>query len=243
MKDTDNKTKKNILEDSQYIEYIYSNKRRPKTDYPEKLATHLRDIWYTNTGTLLDIGCGRGDMLKALHDVGFNVSGVDISPASADACKPHPVKIVNLESNSIPFQDQEFDFIFSKSVIEHLHNPMPFLTETHRVLGNNGKAIIMTPSWLHHGWGPFYLDYTHVTPFTLQSLRDAMNIAGFKNVKVVYFYQLPITWKFKWSIHMIRFLSIFPLRYYPMYDIKLPNKINTLFRFTKEVMLLGIGEK
>ena len=233
----------NILEDSAYISELYSENRRPKNDYPDRLATYLRDQFYNGTGELLDIGCGRGDMLKSLHGAGYSVTGTDISPLSVDICKPHPVKISNLEKEALPFNNDSFDYVFSKSVIEHLHNPMSFLKQSLRILSPDGTAIIMTPSWIHHGWGPFYLDYTHVTPFTLPSLRDAMAMAGFENVRVIYFYQLPFLWRRPWLTPLVRIIAQLPLHYRPMYDTNIPPTLNTFFRFSKEVMLLGIGYK
>jgi len=245
IKDNSNKQpdEDNIFKDEKYISFLYSNKRRPNSNYPDELAVHLRDHYFKSTGDLLDIGCGRGDMLKALFEAGFSVSGTDLSPVSIDTCKPHTVKVSNLEKDSLPFDDNAFDFVFSKSVIEHLHNPMSFLKQSLRVIAPGGRAVIMTPSWMHTRWGPFYLDYTHVTPFTRPSLRDAMVMAGYTNVKVVHFHQLPFLWKRPWMTPLVRAFAQLPLRYSPMHDVNLPQRLNTFFRFSKEVMLLGIGDK
>ena len=35
---------------------------------------------YKRPGRLLDLGCGRGDHLKAFGRLGFEVSGVDLAP-------------------------------------------------------------------------------------------------------------------------------------------------------------------
>ena len=45
----------------------------------------------------------------------------------------------------------------------------------------------MTPSWVHHKFGPFYLDFTHLTPFTLQSLRDIALLNDLKIKKLITF--------------------------------------------------------
>jgi 2-polyprenyl-3-methyl-5-hydroxy-6-metoxy-1,4-benzoquinol methylase len=75
---------KNILKNKKYLNFLYSEKRRPMSNYPAQLAKHLRDHYYQGIDSLIDIGCGRGDMLKALSGIGFDVSGADISPASID---------------------------------------------------------------------------------------------------------------------------------------------------------------
>jgi len=235
--------KDNVLEDKKYLDVLYSDKRRPKSNYPVQLAKHLIENYYLGKGSILDIGCGRGDLLKAFHNKGMKVTGTDISPSSIKSCEPHLVKTADLEKQKLPFDNEEFNFVFSKSVIEHLHNPMPLLKEALRVVKKDGKVVIMTPSWVHHGWGPFYLDYTHVTPFTKPSLRDAMEMAGFIDVEVYYFYQLPFLWKWPGLKILVKLFSKLPLPYKPMYDINLPLEVNKLIQFSKEVMLLGVGHK
>ena len=56
-----------------YLSEIYSTERRPITDYPLKLVKHLKDKYLENKQTknisVLDIGCGRGDVLKAFKEI------------------------------------------------------------------------------------------------------------------------------------------------------------------------------
>ena len=107
--------------------------------------------------------------------------------------------------------------------------------------------ILLTPSWVHHAWAPFYLDYTHVTPFTFHSLRDIGYLAGFKKVEVSYFYQLPFLWNYPYLKFLIQLIAKLPIPYRPMYEgisnIKLPEKVNTFVRFSKETMLVAVCQK
>lgn len=128
-------------------------------------------------------------------------------------------------------------------MIEHIPKPLLFLERAIEVLAPNGLAIIMTPSWLHHGRGPFYLDHTHISPFTAPSLRDAMEMAGFKDVRVQHFRQLPILWKIPQLNFVASLIAALPLRYSPMHDMRWPwpTEVNKLIRFSNEVMLLDVG--
>ena len=242
MKNSDQNTN-NVFSDKAYIEKVYSDVRRPKTDYPFKLANHLKENYFEGTGSLVDVGCGRGDMVHAFAETGFSVTGVDLSPASEDFCKPHPVKICDLANDVLPFDDNSFNYIFSKSVIEHIRDPMLMIKETYRVMEAGGTSLLMTPSWMHTSWGPFYLDHTHVTPWTIPSLRDAMEMAGYKDIKVYHFYQLPFLWKYPWMKPIPKLIQNLPIRYKPMYDVQIPVKLNTFLRFSNEVMLLAVGKK
>ena len=227
-----------------YLSHIYSEKRRPNSDYPKKLAEHLLShIETKNKDIILDIGCGRGDFLRVFFELGFKVIGVDIAKDVKKFCYPHKVVICDLDKKKIPLDDNSVDIIFTKSCIEHLYYPLNMIQEANRVLKKNGYLIILTPSWVHHKFGPFYLDFTHRTPFTLPSLRDIIEIGGFKTLTIKHFYQLPFVWKFPLSLILVKLFSLIPLPYKPMNDFKWPPTINKLIRFSKEAMILSIAQK
>ena len=94
----------------------------------------------------------------------------------------------------LPFKDNFFDFVYSKSFVEHFYHPEKIFEESHRVLKLGGKLITLTPDW-ESIYKIFYEDYTHRTPFTINSLKEIHLIHGYKNVKVERFRQLPIIWK------------------------------------------------
>lgn len=226
-----------------YLKILYSEDKRPKTDYPYKLAKYLKEKYFFNRTNILDIGCGRGDMLKAFYEIGMEVYGTDISPASKELCKPHDIKIADISKEKLPYEDNSFECIFSKSVIEHLREPDRLFAEANRVLKPGGVFVVMTPSWKHTSWEPFYLDHTHVTPFIKTSLRDAMALSDFSNVSSNYFYQLPFLWEYSALKPLIYLFSKIPLPYRPLNNVQLPLKINNLIRFSKEVMLIAAGNK
>ena len=177
--------KETIVDKSKYLKYTYSEKIAPKTEYPNLLAVWVLNNVFHNAGTIVDFGCGRGDFLSAFQQLGFESYGLDASP-NIKELKDFTVKQVNFENDAYPYFEQKFDFAFSKSVIEHLHKPDLYLSAIHDSLKESGKALILTPSWEYNYWGPFYIDHTHVTPFTAKSLKSALEMTGFKNVTVKY---------------------------------------------------------
>ena len=58
------------------------------------------------------------------------------------------IKLVqnNIEKEPLPFADNCFDVIFSKSVVEHIYNPDIFFKEAIRVL-KPGLLLTLTPDW------------------------------------------------------------------------------------------------
>ena len=233
----------NFFSDRKYIDFIYSSKLKPKTNYPFQFANYLETRFLKKKGSLIDLGCGRGDMLKAFKKIGFKVAGVDLSPLSVELNNSIPIEISNLSKDELPYDDSSFDYVFSKSVIEHLDNPSFLINESLRILKPGGKCIFLTPSWKHNYWGPFYNDHTHITPFTQFSLKNILSMSGYSKVKVFHFRQLPILWRYPFLKIISICIAKSPLRYSPMYEVSLPESLNKIIRFSNEVMLLGYGEK
>ena len=235
---------KSVLQDSKYLEHTYSNEIAPPSVYPNLLSMWLLQNAYGKTGKIVDFGCGRGDYLHAFRGLGFEPTGLDISP-SIEHLSDYAVEKMNFEEDEFPFPKESFDFAFSKSVIEHLRDPHCYFKGIRDSLKTGGKAVIMTPSWSHTYWGPFYIDHTHISPYTLFSLKTALEIAGFKNVRVKYFYQLPFLWRFPWLKPLVKLFAKLPLPYSPYDEVPwaTSNQFNKLIRFSKEAMLLAVVEK
>ncbi|MBF0444321.1 MAG: class I SAM-dependent methyltransferase [Magnetococcales bacterium] len=218
-----------------YVDVIYSQKERPLTTYPEKLTRYLSHRYNIAKGQkLLDIGCGRGEFLQGFIRCGVQGYGVDQSSAAQRLCPQAELKSSDLENDQLPYEDNIFDVIFSKSVIEHFYYPERFVQEIYRVLKPGGLVITMCPDW-EANMRIYFEDYTHRTPFTLSSLRDIQLIHGFDNVHCEYFRQLPVVWKLPWMVtvtEIVRYLTPFWLKPHSKF-----------VRFSKEIMLLSSAVK
>ena len=236
---------KTSLESCDYLKVTYSEERAPHGEYPLLFGKYLIEKYYKGSGKILDLGCGRGDYLKVFRELGLHSYGTDISPEAPKFANDIPVAVADLENDELPYTETKFDFIFSKSVIEHMKEPMKLLEYSNQQLREGGTAIILTPSWEHNYKGAFYIDHTHVTPFTRASLEDALKMAGFQNVEVHYFYQLPVLWKYPWLKIFSKILSLLPIPYNPLNNVpwQVSNKFNKYVRFSKEVMLLAVAKK
>lgn len=100
------------------------------------------------------------------------------------------------EKDFIPFDDNVFDYVFIKSVIEHIANTDLFLSEIYRVLKPGGIVIVLTPDYQKQK-DFFYDDYTHIKPFTLTSLKMALRLNGFTLDIAKYFWYYKKIWEKK----------------------------------------------
>ena len=106
--------------------------------------------------SLLDCGCGPGAITFGLADAVApgRVVGADIEPAMIEQATRLAAEegIQNVEFKvgdiyDLPFEDGEFDVVFSHSVTEHLSDPVRALRELHRVAKPGGLAGIVKTDW------------------------------------------------------------------------------------------------
>jgi SAM-dependent methyltransferase len=219
-----------------YVDVVYNETDRPLTNYPARLARYLFDRYRIKAGQkLLDIGCGRGEFLGGFIDCGVLGHGVDRSRSAEKYCPDADLRTADLEKESLPYEDNFFDMIYSKSVIEHFYYPERLIQEIYRVLKPGGIVITLCPDW-EFNYRIYFEDYTHRTPFMQSSLRDIHLIHGFENIEVERFRQLPVLWGQGRLLlpfaELTRLLAPGFLR-----------KQSKWVRFSKEIMLLSSATK
>ena len=216
-----------------YLSVVYDEKSHPYSDYPKKLCAYLFQSFGFKEGMrMLEPGCGRGEFLTNFKDLGLDVVGVDASPEAIEFADGLDIKLCDIENEKLPFDDNTFDVIYSKSFIEHLYYPEKYLDEAYRVLKPNGMLLTLVPDW-ESNYKIYFDDFTHRTPFTKMALTDAYKMYGFKEVRVFKFRQLPIVWKYPSMNYFCAFIS-------PFIPVRTQNKF---FRWSRELMLVGIGKK
>jgi uridylate kinase len=89
-----------------------------------KLITWYRALyikWQFNPKTLLDVGCGTGQLVQALRRLGIDARGLELSQEAIDlsenAVKPF---LVQGDIVDIPFKENNFEMVVSFDVLEHL---------------------------------------------------------------------------------------------------------------------------
>lgn len=112
----------------------------------EKVARAMAEHYGLKAGDkILDVGCGKAFLLYDFTKVvpGIEVHGVDISAYAIEHSKEEirdNLKVSN--ATSLPYDDNEFDFVFSLNTLHNLHNFEldPALREIERV-GKKNKYI------------------------------------------------------------------------------------------------------
>jgi SAM-dependent methyltransferase len=103
---------------------------------------------------VLDLGCGTGELTRALSANGLQVAGCDISgPMLRRAPRDHGgcAGWVRLEPGwrRLPFASAAFDVVVAASVLEYVADPAGVLRECVRVLRPGGVVLYTVPDLRH----------------------------------------------------------------------------------------------
>lgn len=154
-------------------------------------------IGFFPSAQVTDLGCGRGEWLELLAEVGYDAQGVDLDDAMLSACRERGLRVQT--GDALAFLRGLSDA--SQSVVSgfHIAEHLPFdalqelVKEALRVLVPGGLLILETPNPenLVVGTSAFYLDPTHQRPIPPQLLGFLPEYAGFKRSKIIRLQESP----------------------------------------------------
>ena len=130
--------------------------------------------------SVLDVGCGNGNISRFIGAQGHQVTGIDISATTIEKAKSLN-KLPNVRFKNIAAEEliskETFDMVICSEVIEHLHVPNTVVQALQKLLTKDGILIVTVPN----GFGPRELFITKPLQWMKNSaphLYQAVN--GFK---------------------------------------------------------------
>lgn len=161
--------------------------RGTREEILERFAPHLR--YLEGRRRVLDLGCGRGEVLELLRDEGVGALGLDSNEQMIAVCREKGLEAAQADLFDY-LQETEpamFDGIISLHVIEHL--PVDSLDRLARLiwraLAPGGVVLLETPNPLSVVVAArnFWIDPTHRRPVHPESLKLLLELAGFEEVE------------------------------------------------------------
>jgi 2-polyprenyl-3-methyl-5-hydroxy-6-metoxy-1,4-benzoquinol methylase len=129
-------------------------------------------------GRLLDVGCGSGEWLSWMRDLGWQVEGVDSDESANRIARQQGLVIHRGRVEQQRFPDNSFDAVTLNHVIEHVSDPVGTLAECCRILKKGGKLYLATPNSSSLGHRLFKQDWRGLEPPRHLHIFDPRSMAG-----------------------------------------------------------------
>jgi SAM-dependent methyltransferase len=142
-------------------------------------------------GSVLDVGCGGGELLRAALARGWRASGAEPMATAAELAReraPQADVRTGLVADS-GFEERSFDVVCAFHVLEHMPDSRAFLRELARFARPGGIVVVETPNYAsllrrRHGSNWIHLrPLEHLVHFTPQTMRAAFAGAGLEPVR------------------------------------------------------------
>lgn len=135
-------------------------------------------------GSLLDVGCGTGEVLLAARARGWRAQGLEPERTAAGMARSRglDVTIATLEESGLP--EGSLDVVSAFHVLEHLPDSRAFLQTLRRWVRTGGFVVVEVPNWrsvqrrrLRGEW-PGLRPREHLVHFTPRTLGRAFRSVG-----------------------------------------------------------------
>ena len=170
--------------------------RGSESDIAERLAQYVA-VFQGSPGNVLDIGCGRGELLSLLRDADIPAYGVDLDEGMISVAQEAGLS-VRLQDGLRALEEaapETLGGIIAIQVVEHLTpRVVQRLVElAHEKLASGGKLVLETinPQSVLALSSNYFRDPTHVFPQHPDTLRYICTRSGFAQAEIRYLSPVP----------------------------------------------------
>jgi len=171
---------------------------------------------------VLEIGCAKGYFLNCAKELGAEAFGVELNEANVEiARRIHGKNIYDCDLFELKLRDESFDVVYTRDVIEHIHEPTPFLKEISRLVKPGGLVFMETHNidgLIHRivrGKHTCIFGFEHPVHWSPKTLSLALSKSGLETRKIYfnsadlrildiiqYYRQSTFTTIFPWRVSM-----------------------------------------
>ena len=140
------------------------------------IVSYLKDYFKGENQNILEFGCGDGFQIPFLEKISNNVTAIDIEVDAGLKNRYLNTEVYQSSINHTPFNDNQFQLIFSNHVIEHLEDLHGATREMIRIGSNECVYVFSVPTniWLLLSLpAQYYRKIKYI--FGLSNKRDSNN--------------------------------------------------------------------
>jgi SAM-dependent methyltransferase len=158
--------------------------RGPEAEISHRLDHYLEAL--AAAPPVLDLGCGRGELLLLLREAGVEAAGIEGDAAVADASRRRGLDVFEGDVLAVleTLPDTSRGAVTAMHLFEHLEPEtlIGVLAEIRRVLRPGGVLIIESPNpnSLRVGAALYWVDPTHLRPLMPETLELYLKTGGFE---------------------------------------------------------------
>jgi SAM-dependent methyltransferase len=165
-----------------------------------------------NQLSVLDIGCGTGEICQQLQELRPNIqfvgAEVNIRPNAL-------IETVKFDGNRLPFSDQSFDFALLVDVLHHTQNPSVLLMEARRVArqfvllkdhicaSKFDYLCLRFMDWVGNRSYDIELPYNYLSSTQWYELCNEIGLAEESRLDSLKLYPLPFSLVFDRKLHFV----------------------------------------
>jgi len=158
--------------------------RGPEAEIRHRLDHYLEAL--SATPPVLDLGCGRGELLLLLREAGVEATGIEGDGAVAESARRRGIDVVEGDVLSVleTLPDASRGAVTAIHLFEHLESEtlIAVLAEIRRVLRPGGALVVESPNphSLRVGAALYWVDPTHRRPLMPETLELYLKTGGFE---------------------------------------------------------------
>ena len=168
----------------EYIPRLYPDDYLKDKPDMEPLYRRMMKFLPERSGTLLDLGCGRGDFIRHASKGGWMAEGVDLIPWYAQG--ELPIRVGDFLQMDLP--EKSYDAVTAWALLEHVRRPSGFFAKVSRLLKENGRFIFVVPNFGAPGMRHSCTDDVprHLWLFTPRSVTTYLDRFGMVPRRIVH---------------------------------------------------------
>lgn len=184
--------REHLNENSDYESFYYNSVRensnsdiiREWRTKPITLINYIEKLQNKNGIKILELGSGRGFLVKYLKEKDFNILGSDFNKYNIKLAKEmNDVELKHINALDIKINNT-FDLVISIEVIEHVPEVAKHFKEVKKILNHSGVYCFTTPNVYMEKLYNFITgkkgDEYHISLQSFKSLKKRLNDGGFK---------------------------------------------------------------